>query len=422
MTYQTAVSPPTLDHEMRRNLFLLTCCQAVGQAGNTMMFSATALAVVTFFPMRDLATLPVTMQHLGVMLSVFPAALLMQRKGRSLGFRAGSVLGMLGASLTGIGLYNASFILMCLGGLVLGYAVASLQMYRFAAVEMVPSNYRARAISWVTAGGVAAGIIGPSLTRWTHDIWMPLYLATYAAMVGIHIVVFIILSCIRFPVVRDTPADAPIAAVIRNAAGSGQVPPPRPLREIAAQPRFLVAVASAMAAFGTMSFLMGASPLAIVACGLPHTEAHWVIFLHVMGMFIPSFFTGNLITRFGLTSVMGAGIVLLLAGIAAGLAGVSEWHFRVALTLNGVGWNFLFVGATTLVTTCYRSNERGKAQALNDFLVFGTTATTSFLAGFAQNRLGWAPLNWAAIALVAVAVVAVIWLWRQQPVPAAASS
>jgi MFS family permease len=174
-----------------------------------------------------------------------------------------------------------------------------------------------------------------------------------------------------------------------------------------------------MMAFGTMSFLMSASPLAIVGCGLPHTEAHWVIFLHVMGMFVPSFFTGNLITRYGVTNIMFLGIVMLLAGVAAGLAGMTEWHFRIALTLNGVGWNFLFVGATTMVTTCYRPNERGKAQALNDFLVFGTTATASFLAGFLQERLGWVPLNWFSIVLLGVAVVAVGWL-RLQPRTAAA--
>jgi MFS family permease len=186
------------------------------------------------------------------------------------------------------------------------------------------------------------------------------------------------------------------------------------LRVIASQPRFIAAVLAGMVAFGTMSFLMSASPLAIVACGLPHAEAHWVIFLHVMGMFVPALFTGGLITRFGTTTVMAWGIALLLLGVAAGLTGVTEWHFRVALTLNGIGWNFLFVGATALVTTCYRPNERGKAQALNDFLIFGTTAMASFMAGFMQERLGWVPLNWFSLALVAVAVVAVAWLRLQR--------
>lgn len=400
-----------LDGAARRNLFLLMCCQAIGQAGNTMMFAATAVSVVTFYPQRDLATLPVTMQHLGVMLSVFPAGWLMQRMGRRFGFRVGSLFGMVGAGIAGMGLYNADFILMCLGGLILGYAVASLQMYRFAAVELVPPSYRAKAISWVTAGGVLAAVIGPSLVRWTHDQWVPLYLATYVAMVGVHAVVFIIMSFIRFPSMQEPVAD--------GGATAAAALPPRPLLEIASQPRFIVAVLSGMIAFGTMSFIMSASPLAIVACGLPHAEAHWVISLHVLGMFVPSFFTGNLITRYGTLNVMFAGIAVFLAGVAAGLAGMTEWHFRIALTLNGIGWNFLFIGATTLVTTCYRPNERGKAQALNDFLVFGTTASASFLAGFLQERLGWYPLNWFSILLVLVALLALTWL-RLQRRPAAA--
>lgn len=405
-----APTNPALDREAVRNLFLLSVCQAVGQAGNTMMFTATALAVVTFVQMRDLATLPVTMQHLGVMLFVFPTSLVMQRWGRRFGFRIGSLFGMAGSTLCGIGLYVASFPLMCLGGLILGYAVASLQMYRFAAVELVPPTYRAKAISWVTAGGVAAGVIGPGLARWTHDQWVPLYIGTYAGMVVLHIIVFTVMSFIRFP---PPPRAEPAAAGAGNAAAP--LAPPRPLWQIAVQPRFAASVIAGMVAFGTMSFLMSASPLAIVACGLPHTEAHWVIFLHVMGMFVPSFFTGNLITRFGVLNVMFAGAFVLLAGVAVALDGQTDWHFRIALTLNGLGWNFLFIGATTLVTTCYRPSERGNAQALNDFLIFGTTAASSFLAGFLQERLGWAPLNRAGVVLIAIALAAVIWLRLQRP-------
>ncbi len=388
---------------MKRNLLLLTLCQAIGQSANTMMFTATALSVITFFPLHELATLPVTMQHLGVMLWVFPAAMLMQRQGRRFGFRVGSVFGMAGAATCAAGLYFANFPVMCLGGVILGYAVASLQMYRFAAVELVPHSYRARAISWVTAGGVVAGIIGPSVAQWSYELMVPMYVATYLSMVGVHVIVFTVMSFIKFPPMKEP---APAAGVT--------VVPPRPLWEIASQPRYAASVIAAMVAFGTMSFLMSASPLAIVGCGLPHTEAHWVIFLHVMGMFIPSFFTGNLINRFGVLNVMFLGAAILLVGVTSALMGLSEWNFRIALTLNGVGWNFLFVGATTLVTTCYRPSERGKAQALNDFLIFGTTATSSFLAGFLQDRLGWFPLNRASIALILVALLAVVWLRLQR--------
>lgn len=389
-------SPPAFS---KLNILLLASCQAVGQASNTMMFTATALSVVTFMSDRELATLPITLRHLGIMLSVFPASMLMQRMGRRIGFQAGSVMGMAGSACCGLGLYQADFVMMCIGGLILGYATANLQMYRFAAIELAPAAMRAKAIAWVTSGGVVAGVLGPSLAGWTHDKWAPLYIGTYGAMVVLHMIVFTIMAFIRFPPPVPTSGQA------------GEKPelPARPLWEIAAQPRFFVAVIAAMVSYGTMSFLMSASPLAIVGCGLPHTEAHWVILLHVMGMFVPSFFTGNLIQRFGVTTVMLWGVAGLLTGVATGLMGMTEWHFRIALAVNGVGWNFLFVGATTLVSTTYRPSERGKTQALNDFLVFGTTATSSFLAGLLQERVGWFSLNWFSLVLVSIALGAVLW-------------
>jgi MFS family permease len=220
------------------------------------------------------------------------------------------------------------------------------------------------------------------------------------------VVVFTIMSFITFP-----PMAPPSATEHAKDAS-----PPRPLWMIARQPRFIASVMAGMLAYGTMSFTMSASPLAIVGCGFPHAEAHWVIFLHVCGMFVPSFFTGNLINRFGTTTVMACGVALMLAGGAVALNGMNEWNFRIALTVNGVGWNFLFIGATALVTTCYRPSERGKAQALNDFLIFGTTATSSFMAAFVQDHLGWYPLNWFAVALMMAAAGAVIWLRSQHRV------
>lgn len=380
---------------MARNLLLLATCQALGQAVNTMMFTSTVLSISTILKIADWATLPMTLQHLGVMMSVFPAAMLMQRLGRRFGFRVGSLFGMLGSATTGLGLYYGQFLVMCAGGLILGYAVANLQMYRFAAVELVDSALRPKAIAWVTAGGVVAAVLGPTLARLTHDQMQPLYLATYVAMFGIHVVVFTVMSFIKFP-------PPPVQAKAEGVA--------RPLREIAAQPMFIVAVLAGMMSYGTMSFLMSASPLAIVACGLPQTEAHWVILLHVLGMFVPAFFTGNLISRFGTTTIMLVGAAILIAGVAAGIEGVDSWNFRIAMMLNGVGWNFMFVGATSLVTTTYRPVERGKAQALNDFLVFATTATSSLLAGLLQSRLGWLPLNLLSIGLIMTAAIAVVWL------------
>lgn len=392
-------SAARLTGAMRRNLLLLTICQAIGQSASVIMLSITALSVITFYPHREFATLPTTMQHLGVMLSVFPAAALMMRFGRGVGFRTGSLAGMLGAGLAAWGLLTAQFLLICAGGLVLGYAVANSQMYRFAAVELAPPNYRAKAIAWITTGGVAAGTLGPGIARLTFDALVPLYLGAYLSMMALHAITFLLMGTIRFP--------PPLRA--ETASGAQ-----RPMLQIARQPRYAAAVIAGMASWSTMMFLMTSSPLAIVGCGLPATEPPWVIFLHAMGMYVPSFFTGSLINRFGVVRVMAVGSIIMLGGVAAALGGLDAWNFRIALLLNGVGWNFLFIGATTLVTTCYRPAERGKAQAFNDFMIFGITAMSSFLAGLLQERIGWIALNWASLVLVLVGFAAVGWLALQR--------
>ena len=376
-----------------RNIGLLATCQALTQSSNTLMFASSALAVLTIVSpdMRMWANLPVTMQHLGVMLSVFPASMLMMRRGRKFGFRTGSLMGMVGAACAAIGLGIGSFLVMCLGGLCLGYAVANMQLYRFAAVELAPGHFRAQAISYVTAGGVIAGIVGPALARLTPDLWLPLFQASFCSVIVIHAIVFTVLGFIEFPPVKAEDTSGP----------------QRPLLEIVTQPAYMVACAGAMIAFGVMSFVMAASPLAIVQCGLEATEAPVTIFVHVMGMFVPAFFTGNLIARYGVFNMMMVGIALLVLGVIVALTGVTEWHFRIALGLNGVGWNFLFVGATTLLTTTYRAPERGKAQAFNDFMVFGTTATASLMASVVLEVQGWAMLNYFALALVLIAFLVI---------------
>lgn len=387
------VSGGSMPRRSLRNIGLLATCQALTQSSNTLMFASSALAVLTIVSpdMRMWANLPVTMQHLGVMLSVFPASLLMMRRGRKFGFRTGSLMGMVGASLAAIGLGIGSFLVMCLGGLCLGYAVANMQLYRFAAVELAPGHFRAQAISYVTAGGIIAGIVGPTLARLTPDLWLPLFQASFCSVIVIHVIVFTVLGFIEFPPVKSEDTSGP----------------QRPLLEIVTQPTYMVACAGAMIAFGVMSFVMAASPLAIVQCGLKASEAPVTIFVHVMGMFVPAFFTGNLIARYGVFNIMTVGIALLVLGVVVALMGVTEWHFRIALGLNGVGWNFMFVGATTLLTTTYRQAERGKAQAFNDFMVFGTTATASLMASVVLEVQGWAMLNYFALALVLIAFVVI---------------
>ncbi len=376
-----------------RNIALLAICQALTQSSNTLMFASSALAVLTIVSpdMRMWANMPVTMQHLGVMLSVFPASMLMMRRGRKIGFRSGSVMGMVGSSCAALGLGIASFPLMCIGGLFLGYAIANMQLYRFAAVELVPGHFRAQAISYVTAGGIVAGIVGPALARFTPDLWLPTFQASFVAVIVIHVLAFIVLGFIEFPRIRTDEASGP----------------QRPLLQIITQPTYMVAATGGMIAFGVMSFVMAASPLAIVQCGLDKTEAPVTIFVHVMGMFLPSFFTGHLIARFGVFNIMMVGSALLIAGVIVALMGITEWHFRGALTLNGIGWNFLFVGATTLLTTTYRPSERGKAQAFNDFAVFGTTTVASLMASVVLELNGWAMLNYIALVMVCLALVVI---------------
>jgi predicted MFS family arabinose efflux permease len=300
-------------------------------------------------------------------------------------------MGMVGASFAAIGLGLGSFPVMCVGGLFLGYGIANMQLYRFAAVELAPGHFRAQAISYVTAGGVLAGIVGPSLARFTPDLWLPTFQASFCAVIVVHAIVFVVLGFIEFPPVKAEDSSGP----------------QRPLLEIVTQPAYMVACAGAIIAFGVMSFVMAASPLAIVMCGLSKTEAPVTIFVHVMGMFVPAFFTGQLIARHGVFKMMMTGIALLVAGVVVALTGVSEWHFRIALCLNGVGWNFLFVGATTLLTTTYRPAERGKAQAFNDFMVFGATTTASLMASVVLELKGWAALNYVALGLVFVAFLVI---------------
>jgi predicted MFS family arabinose efflux permease len=391
---EAPAAPARMPSRSLRNIALLAMCQALTQSSNTLMFASSALAVLTIVSpdMRMWANLPITMQHLGVMLTVFPASMLMMRRGRRFGFRTGSAMGMVGASLAALGLGLGSFPVMCVGGLFLGNAIANMQLYRFAAVELAPGAFRAQAISYVTAGGVLAGIVGPSLARFTPDLWVPLFQASFVAVIVVHLIVFVILGFVEFPAVK--PED--------NAG------PQRPLFEIVTQPAYMVACAGAIIAFGVMSFVMAASPLAIVQCGLSRTEAPITIFVHVMGMFVPSFFTGHLIARFGIFNIMIAGVAILVAGVAVALMGVTEWNFRGALMLNGVGWNFMFVGATTLLTTSYRPSERGKAQAFNDFMVFGVTTVASLMASVVLELKGWATLNYVALAMVLMALAVIV--------------
>src|SRR5262245_8566803 len=378
-----------------RNLVVLGLCQALAQSGNVLVITTAALAAQTLEGADfSWTTLPITMQHLGVMLSVFPAALLGQHRGRAFGFGLGALAGVAGAALCSLAIWLGSFPLLCLGTSAMGFALANMQLYRFAATELAPPENRAKAVSYITSSGVGAALLGPLLARLTPEVLPHLFLASYLALGALHALSFCLLRLIQFP-----PARA-----------ADRTGPQRRLREIAGQPTYLVAMVSAMVAFGVMSFLMTAAPLAIVACGIDAHEAPVTIFWHVIGMFVPAFFTGHLIARFGVLRIMLAGIAVMAVSVLVDVAGIEVWNFRIGLLLVGIGWSFLFVGATTLLTTAYRPAERGKAQALNDFLVFVATATSSLLAGILKRAWGWDALNYLALPLIALPLIGVVWL------------
>jgi MFS family permease len=385
----------------RRNVVVLAVCQGLMMIGATTMVAEAALVGHLLAPDRTLATLPLALMQLGVMATTIPASLFMGRFGRRAGFSLGALAGFVGAMLCAGGIVTASFALFCLGAFVTGVYTGFGTYYRFAAADGAGEAWRSRAISYVLTGGVLAAVLGPELATATADLLAPhLFAGSFVALGITTLAALGLLQLLEIPPLR----------LGRDAA------PARPLAEIARQPTFVVAAASAMIAYGTMNLLMTVTPLAMVACGHDFHDAARVIQWHALGMFVPSFFTGDLIRRVCALRVMAAGAALLAACVAVALSGLGFWHFWVALVLLGVGWNFLFVGATTLVTETYRPSERAKVQALNDFLVFGTVATTAFVSGALHAVGGWAPVNLVTLPAIAAAAAAaaLLWLFRRR--------
>lgn len=375
-----------------RNLSLLAVCQALALSCTSMSIVATPLAAYSIADHKALSTLPVALQHVGVMTSTFPASFLMRRFGRRVGFMVGACLGIVGAALCVHAMITSTFLFLCLGLYMVGTFVGHAQYYRFAAAEIAPPILRARTISWVLAGGVLAAVIGPNLANFSRDWFKPvLFEGTYLAMIGLMVLTILVVSFLRVP--------KPTALEIEG--------PQRPLLAIVMQPMFLVAAGGAVIAYAVMSLLMTATPFAMHACDLPLSDTAFVISSHVLGMFVPSFFSGWLISRFGVLNIMLVGVALLFAAVAIDLSGTSLSHFWAGLALLGVGWNFLFTGGTTLVTSTYTGAERAKTQAINDFLVFGTTGAASLSAGILHEAFGWAALNYLAIPMIAIALFAV---------------
>jgi MFS family permease len=388
-----------------RNVFLLACCQALLFTNNVTLISLNGLAGFALADNKALATLPVTGYVVGAALSTFPASLWMRRVGRRNGFLTGTLFGMAGGAITTLGIYQSSFWTLVLGTLVLGTYNAFGQYYRFAAADASPLSWKARAISLVMAGGLVGGIIGPEMSKVTRDLVQPTFLASYASLMGFCLLTMAILAGLRIP--------DPKGEEVHGAT--------RPLREIMAQPVFVVAVVVGALGYGVMNLLMTSTPLAMGFCGHPYAAAASVISAHVIAMFGPSFFTGSLIHRFGVLNVMLAGVVAMFACVAIALSGQLVVHFWWSLVLLGVGWNFMYVGGTTLLTEAYRPAEKAKTQGANEILVFCTTATSSFTSGVLVNASGWNTLNYVALPFLAIAGAAALWLALRRRAAAAAA-
>jgi len=387
----------------RKNVAVLAACQALLFTNNSTVIALNGLVGYALAPDKALATLPVTGWVVGGAISTLPMSLLMKRLGRRAGFTAGALIGMVGAALCSFALVRGDFWLFSLGALVLGVYNAVAQYYRFAAADAVSIEFKPRAISLVLAGGLVGGIVGPYASRFTVDAFATHYLGAYLSLIGFLVLVVGVLQLLRIP----------------PPAGADRGAPTRPLREIMAQPAFVVAVTGAAIGYGVMNLLMTATPLAMRLCGHPYSAAATVIGWHVIGMFGPSFFTGSLIRRFGVLQVMAAGALLLYGVVAIALSGISVPHFWFALVLLGVGWNFLYIGGTALLTEACSPAERAKTQGANDSIIFLTMMLTSFGSGVLIDAKGWEVLNWLALPFITVAAAAVLWLLARRRLAAA---
>jgi len=385
------------DSIAKRNALVLAVALALGGSSPAIVVSLGGLVGQALASNKELATLPVSLLNLGLALGTIPAAILMRRAGRRIGYIVGAAIGVLGGCLAAFGIASFSFVLFCIGTLIIGAYGSFNQSYRFAATDTASEAFKPRAISWVMTGGLAAGIIGPQTVIWTRDAAQAAPFA--GAFVGQAVLALMSMLVVSF--LRP----APVAVATSKTAG-------RPLLEIVSQPRFIVAVVTGLVSYALMSFIMTAAPMAMIGCGHSVGAAALGIQWHILAMYGPSFFTGNLIARFGKRRVTAAGLLLTALAGVIGLSGTSIAHFWATLIVLGIGWNFGFIGATALVTECYRPEERTKVQAINDFLVFGSVATASFSSGKLLNAGGWDSVNWLVFPPVIVALVLLGWQGR----------
>ncbi len=375
-------------------ILLLATAQALFQTASTLVMTVGALAGSQIAPAPSLATAPIASMFLGTVIATVPASLWMGRSGRRPGFIAGALLGALGGGVAAAGIYLSSLLVLSLGTLLIGAYHGFAQFYRFAASEVSDAAFRPRAISLVLAGGVVAALLGPALGSLGGPLLEPAYVGSFLIVAAVCLVAAGLLLALRVPASKPD-------------VGHGQ---PRPLLAIMRQPTYSVALFAAATGAGVMVFAMTATPLAMARHGHGLSGAATVIQLHVLGMFLPSFFTGSLIARFGVLRIMFVGAALLSGHVALSLSGVGFAAFASALVLLGVGWNFLYVGGTTLLTNTYHWGERGRAQAANDLLILVVALASSLSAGALLQAVGWRLMNALLLPWLLVAIVSICWL------------
>ena len=380
---------------MKKNLWLLAIAQGLFLTNNVVFIAINGLVGFSLAPVGWMATLPVMGYVVGGALSTGLVARSQRRWGRQLSFQLGLLVAFLTALLCAFALSIGSFWLLVAGTVIAGYYSANGQLYRFAAGELAPPSFREKAVSLVLAGGLIGAVIGPNLANHTREALGAPFLGSYLALAVVALVSMAVMAGIRFP---SEPA--------KKAGADGG----RPLGEIVRQPVFIVSTLAAAMSYGVMNLLMAATPLAMDVCGMPFSDAALVLEWHVIGMFAPGFFTGHLIKRFGVLQVMGAGVALNFACVAVALSGQDLHQFLVALFLLGLGWNFLFTGATTLSMEAYRPEEKDKAQAAINFVVFAVMAFTSFASGALVTTQGWDLLNLGSIVPLTLTAAALAWL------------
>ncbi|PVE51351.1 MFS transporter [Rhizobium rhizogenes] len=392
--------------EAKRNVFLLTLAQAILGSAGPLSFSVGALAGYQLLGAdKSLATAPLTGFNIGVALGAVAVALAARFLGRKAGFILGALLCSTGGALAAVALFRIDFWLFALGLMLIGLAGGFTQKIRFAAADASPSYYKPKAISWILAGGVVSAIVGPQLAIFGKDVLAPVTFAgTFIALVPLGLLAAGILCFLKLPEVKQTVSSAPA----------------RPLFEIIATRRFITGMICGIGSYSLMTFMMTGAPLAmVIGCGFPSELATLGIQWHVLAMFGPSFFTGVLITRFGAEKVVAAGLVILMACAIVAHMGVELWNFWLALILLGAGWNFGFIGATSIVSSSYRPHEADKVQGFHDIILFGTVALSSFSSGQVFTAWGWSVMNlviWPVAGFCLILVLTLIFSRTQKVV------